>query len=179
MSDIDYLQQLKTHLSEEKILLAETEYGYGLIGKIQAFLRKEVESILRETAPFVMISTDAMVNQLLDQPSDLIWDLIDTESRSLCLRTKASRKIGQPNLAEEQNADFLFLFQGKLLELSKKLNQPLIFHKLNQQIYQSLLLNKANKENIIAIQSSLKTGTAIELKTLKISHHGDVEITKS
>lgn len=178
MSAIDHLQQLKTHLLEDKILLAETEYGSGLIGKTNAFLKEEFDSMLMNSTPFVMISNDAMVNQCLDQPSDLIWDLIDTESKSLCIRTKASKKIEQPNLAEDQNADFLFLVQGKLLDLSRKLNQPLIFHKLENKDYHAHTLNKSSNKEVIAIQSSLKTGKMVELKKLKISHNGEIEILK-
>lgn len=175
MSSSKALYPLKKELSENKGILTATNYGHGILMNAHQGLPSHLISQAEDIESIVLLSSDAMVNQCIAEDSELLWDLIDTQQESLCIRTKATSYLSNHTPNDDSTADFVFLNEGMLYQLLKLYNKPLLFLKLSKQDYEHLSSIKG--DNFICINESVALKEKeIQLKRMLLSQNGEIKI---
>lgn len=173
MSKTELILKAKSFLKEGDSLIIETDFGFGLITDARLSKLK----LDFQTNPLVLLSSDTMVNQTIEKPSELLWDLIDAQQDSLCIRTKASSYIAQINRHNTELADFVFLSKGLLYKLSKDYNKPLAFHKVEKEKINEIKSSNTNYSEIHDYSTLLQFKEKVtKVKILKLSPNSEIEI---
>ena len=175
-------------LKSGQIILCPTDTIYGL--SCDAFnaeaLNKVKNNKSRNSSKgfIVLVESDRMLQQVVKNVPDLVWDIIDYANSPLTLVLEANSSLPKDLIQEDGTVAVRYIKDGIIKEIIKRLNKPIISTSPNKsgEAYPPSLEN-ISKEIInfcdfVIPKEYAKNLSGKPSKIMKILSNGEVEILR-
>jgi L-threonylcarbamoyladenylate synthase len=175
-------------LKSGQIILCPTDTIYGLscdafnliaLNKVKSIKGRELDKGF-----IVLVESDRMLQQVVKDVPDLVWDIIDYANSPLTLVLEANSALPKELLKKDGTVAVRYMKDGISKEIIKRLNRPIISTSPNRSgevaplSFENISQEIINSCEFVIPREYAKNLSGKPSKIMKIMTNGEVEILR-